>query len=115
MAAAAARLLALRLPPPEPPRGARLADRTSPPVCRFLRRFAPDPSKPSAIRKVFESLSAPWAERSRSRHSPKRLAHLIGRPHGLRDARFDRGKQPVVLIGKPNVLVDRPAERCRET
>ena len=80
MAAPPARLLVLRRQPPEPPRrpvcpqprparpnatpglpaprAARLADRASPPVCRFLRRFAPDPSKPSAIRRGFESLSA---------------------------------------------------------
>lgn len=83
MAAPPARLLAPRRPPPEPPRcpvcprprqarlnptsayprpvaprRARLADRALLPVCRFLRRFAPDPSKHAANRRGFESLSA---------------------------------------------------------
>jgi len=83
VAAPPARLLAPRRPPPEPPRcpvcppprparptpfpsfprpvppqRARVADRASPRVCRFLRRFAPDPSKPAVNRRGFESLSA---------------------------------------------------------
>ncbi len=49
-------------PRPVPLRRARFADRAPPPVCRFLRRFAPDPSKPSAIRGGFESLSAHCAQ-----------------------------------------------------
>jgi hypothetical protein len=83
VAAPTARLLAPRLPLPEPPRRpvcppphqarptprpasprpvppqrARLADCASPPVCRFLRCFTPDPSKPAVNRRGFESLSA---------------------------------------------------------
>jgi hypothetical protein len=46
------------LPAPRAAQRARFANRASPPVCRFLRRFASDPSKPSAIRRGFESLSA---------------------------------------------------------
>ena len=49
-------------PRPVPPQRARLADRAPPPVCRFLRRIAHDPSKPAAIRRGFESLSAHYIE-----------------------------------------------------
>ncbi len=73
-------------PPPVPPQRARLADRTSPPVCRFLRRFAPDPAKPSAIRRGFESLSAHYDE-------PLAVGRgLIGGSDTLLLRDFDRSK-----------------------